>query len=138
MGSSMTPGEHLVPLTDLGDQFATLRLATEEHQRAITQSLQRHGQLTCVMVFPGADGRREVIDGFKRLRAARVLGWAALRVQLLDGNDVSALAAVATLCPEQRPVGRRPMLTADLPGISAAVDAARTRSTSSVRWSTST
>ena len=97
MGPSMTPGEHLVPLTDLGDQFATLRLATEEHQRAITQSLQRHGQLTCVMVFPGADGRREVIDGFKRLRAARVLGWTALRVQLLDGNDVSALAAVATL-----------------------------------------
>ena len=93
----MTPDEHIVPVTALGEHFGPLRLATQEHQRAITQSLQRHGQLTSLVVFAESDGRRELVDGFKRLRGARTLGWTALRVQTLDGDAVAALAAIATL-----------------------------------------
>lgn len=93
----MTPQEDIAPVVTLGEQFGALRLSSPEHQRALTASLRAHGQLTALVVFPASDGRREWVDGFKRLRAARTLGWTALRVQTLDGDAIAALAAVAAL-----------------------------------------
>lgn len=97
MGCEMNLDDAIVPIADLGEHFGSLRLATSEQQRAMAQSLGRNGQLTALVVFAGADGQREVVDGFKRLRAARSLGWTALRVRAFDGDAVAALAAVSTL-----------------------------------------
>ena len=87
----------IVPVAELGEHFVALRLATPEQQRAMAQSLGRNGQLSALVVLPETEGHREVVDGFKRLRAARSLGWTALRVRTFDGDAVAALAAVATL-----------------------------------------
>src|SRR5712691_864077 len=52
-------------------------------------SLERHGQIAALTLFPEA-GRFEVVDGFKRVRIARALGWATLLARI---DDVSAVDA---------------------------------------------
>ena len=52
-------------LPTLSDRLACLRLATEQSGRDMTESLRRHGQLTCVLCcrVAGTDVV-EVADGF--------------------------------------------------------------------------
>jgi ParB/RepB/Spo0J family partition protein len=59
-------------------------------------SLSRHGQLTAAVGFVD-DGHIEIIDGFKRMRAARALGWPTLRTQLVEIDAVSAKLMMAAL-----------------------------------------
>lgn len=77
------PSEHVVPLSELGQRLAGLRLRDARGLDAIRRSLERHGQLSALKVFAD-DGRFEVLDGFKRLHAGRVLGWTALAVEKSD------------------------------------------------------
>jgi ParB-like chromosome segregation protein Spo0J len=53
------------------------------------RSLGQHGQLTALRAFAG-DGRLEVIDGFKRVRAARALGWRTMRAEVAEVDAVGA------------------------------------------------
>ena len=53
------------------------------------RSLRRMGQLQAVLVYRAAGGW-EVIDGFKRVRAACVLEWAGIRVEELDVDAAGA------------------------------------------------
>ena len=89
-----------VALGDLGIRLSALRLcrpATDERMRC---SLEQHGQLTEVTAF--ADGQHlQLVDGFKRLRASRRLGWTSLRVRVL-GLDAPAATAVISALHEQR------------------------------------
>lgn len=63
----------------------------------MAQSLSRHGQLHPVTVWRGAGARLEIVDGFKRLCAARELGWSELRIRELIGASAEAKVAVALL-----------------------------------------
>lgn len=71
-------------LVTLSDRLSCLRLATEQSGREMAESLSRHGQLTVVLCcrVSGTDAL-EVVDGFKRVRAARQLGWSELRVEIV-------------------------------------------------------
>jgi ParB-like chromosome segregation protein Spo0J len=71
---------------ELSETHAALRLCTPEAQREMERSLSRLGQLTPVVLNRTARGV-EVLDGFKRVKAARALGWAVLRgeVSEVDG-----------------------------------------------------
>jgi ParB-like chromosome segregation protein Spo0J len=61
------------------------------------RSLEHNGQLTSVVAFKQA-GRLEIIDGFKRLRAARTLDWNTLRVERVAGlTAVEAKITIGTL-----------------------------------------
>jgi ParB/RepB/Spo0J family partition protein len=71
-----------VELTALGARLATLRLCEPDAVADVQRSLERHGQLTPLVVLEDA-GRLETLDGFKRLRAAREIGWTTLRVDVL-------------------------------------------------------
>jgi hypothetical protein len=55
----------------LGEKLGALRLCESEALSAMQRSLDQHGQLASAADFSSADDRLEMIDGFKRLRAAR-------------------------------------------------------------------
>ncbi|MBI5544019.1 MAG: hypothetical protein HY901_09040 [Deltaproteobacteria bacterium] len=59
-------------------------------------SLSRVGQLSAVEVFESG-GERQLLDGFKRLQAARQLGWSALQAHELPIGIVEAKLRIATV-----------------------------------------
>jgi ParB-like chromosome segregation protein Spo0J len=71
-----------VEITALGARLATLRLCEPDAVADVQRSFERHGQLTPLVVIADA-GQLETLDGFKRLRAARAIGWTTLRVDVL-------------------------------------------------------
>lgn len=73
----------LVAVADLGERLAALRLADASALSAMRASLAQHGQLSPVRVFTHG-GVLEVLDGFKRLRAARSLGLGELQALVID------------------------------------------------------
>lgn len=77
-----------VALSDLGETLSSLRLCNEAADRAMERSLSQRGQFTPVLCYQSSSSL-EVFDGFKRLRAARVLGWPSLRVERIatDGTE---------------------------------------------------
>ncbi len=74
--------EQRVPVADLGTRFEALRLSAPDAVRRMEQSLRRCGQLNALLVWRHADSL-EVLDGFKRVRAARRVEIETLRVQTL-------------------------------------------------------
>lgn len=81
----MTGWIEAVDLRELSEQLRVLRLGTEEAQREMQRSLQRHGQLSPVLVCRTTK-TLEVVDGFKRLGAARAMSWAGLQVDVREGD----------------------------------------------------
>jgi ParB/RepB/Spo0J family partition protein len=76
----------MTSIAELGERFAALRLCEAAALDAMRRSLERHGQLTPIVAFADGD-RRETLDGFKRLRAARALGWPEVAVTIADVDD---------------------------------------------------
>jgi ParB/RepB/Spo0J family partition protein len=88
--------ERDVAITQLGEQLSALRLCEPSAVQAMQQSLSRYGQLTAIVVFMHA-GELEVIDGFKRLQAARRLGWSTLRVCHQSVDSEQAVTQIVAL-----------------------------------------
>lgn len=84
-----TPWSGAVQLEQLSEELSRLRLMSESSQREMETSLCRHGQLTSLIGCRSEKGL-VVVDGFKRLRAARNLGWTELRVEVHDAHGVAA------------------------------------------------
>lgn len=92
-------------LGELGEDLGRLRLCDPAAQQRLERSLVDHGQLSPLIVREHGRGL-EVLDGFKRLRAARSLQWSELRVavvraggaqaklQLVHSNRAGALSAI--------------------------------------------
>jgi ParB-like chromosome segregation protein Spo0J len=85
------PGNHLiaqetmsVPITRIGERFASLRIVEPQAERTMLRSMQKYGQLTPVVTCRVVSGEHELLDGFKRLRAGRQLGFSELTVRPLD------------------------------------------------------
>ena len=79
---------------EIGEHYGRYRLHLPEAERAMARSLERYGQLSPVVVCQ-RQGRYELIDGFKRLGAARSLApikrlWA----RLLEADERTAKAAI--------------------------------------------
>jgi len=83
-------------LDALGERFAALRLREPVALERVQRSLSRHGQLSPIATFEQG-GQLELLDGFKRLHAARALGWSELRMQLLELTAAEAKLAVITM-----------------------------------------
>lgn len=93
----MAPGGPIeVSVSALHEKLASIRLCEPRAIDAVELSLQRHGQLTPVEVF-AHDGELQVLDGFKRLQAARRLGWKQLRARHHEVTAVEAILMVAAL-----------------------------------------
>jgi ParB-like nuclease domain len=93
-----------VALAALGQRYRRYRLVDPPAEEAMAGSLRRWGQLSPVVAC-GHGAPLEVLDGFKRLAAARqVAGWATLSVRVIDVDERTAKAAILGLNRGQRPV----------------------------------
>jgi ParB/RepB/Spo0J family partition protein len=88
--------ERDVDLCELGEGLAALRLCDASALEAMRRSLARHGQLSALCLF-AEGGRLEIIDGFKRVRAARALGLSTLRASVAEVDAVGAKIQLAAL-----------------------------------------
>ena len=86
----------------IGERFASLRIVEPQAERAMLHSMEKYGQLTPVAVCRIATGEHELLDGFKRLRAARQLGLSELSARPFD---LTIRAGKATMLQLNR-VGR--------------------------------
>jgi ParB-like chromosome segregation protein Spo0J len=80
-------------LERLGLAYRRYRLPDPEAEAAMIGSLRRYGQLSPLVVCPRQDAD-EVLDGFKRLAAARALGWEAVAVRIWPADERAAKAAI--------------------------------------------
>jgi ParB/RepB/Spo0J family partition protein len=86
------PEVRAVPLLNLGERYRRYRLADVPAEQAMTASLRRWGQLAPVVVCRRGE-QWEIVDGFKRLAAARVLNWPTLQVRRLEVEDERTVKA---------------------------------------------
>jgi hypothetical protein len=91
-----TPDTRLVAIATLGERLAPLRLCDATALAAVRRSLERYGQLTALTLFVETD-QLEILDGFKRVRAARALGWTTLLARIDDVDAIEAKLRVAEL-----------------------------------------
>ena len=83
-----------LPVEEIGECYGRYRLYLPEAERAMARSLERYGQLSPVVVCRRQD-RYELIDGFKRLGAARSLArMSHLSARLLEADERTAKAAI--------------------------------------------
>ena len=81
-------------LADIGEHFARYRLRSTSAERVLSASLRRYGQMSPVVVFRW-QGRYELIDGFKRLSAARsVSELSSLCARVIEADERTAKAAI--------------------------------------------
>ncbi len=81
------------PLSDLRETYASFRLISPKAEAALAQSLERYGQISPLLCLPTTKGP-EVLDGFKRLRAARHLDWTSIRVTCLETTGQAGKAGM--------------------------------------------
>jgi ParB-like chromosome segregation protein Spo0J len=80
------------PLARLGERYRRYRLADSQAETAMARSLERWGQLAPVVVCQRGE-QWQMVDGFKRLAAARVLDWPTLLVRRLETDDERTVKA---------------------------------------------
>ena len=75
-----------VEIESLGERLSCLRLCDAESLAQMRCSIEQHGQLSALTLFRMGSDALEIVDGFKRVRAARALGLRTLvaRVDPLD------------------------------------------------------
>ena len=78
-----------VEIADLGERLSALRLCDRAALAAMRRSLEEHGQLSSLVLFSQAE-QLEIIDGFKRVRAARALGWERLTARVIEVGSIDA------------------------------------------------
>jgi ParB-like chromosome segregation protein Spo0J len=84
-------------LGDIGEHFARYRLRSISAERVLHASLCRYGQMSPVVVFRWQQ-RYELIDGFKRLAAARTLPeLPRLCARVIAADERTAKAALYAL-----------------------------------------
>jgi ParB/RepB/Spo0J family partition protein len=80
-------------MTQLGEGYRRYRLPDPDAEAAMTGSVRRYGQLTPLVVCLREE-TYEVLDGFKRLAAARTLGLSTVETRLLEADERLAKATI--------------------------------------------
>ena len=99
MGQGILLKQESEPLaiTAIGERFQGLRIVDPSAERTILNSMRQYGQLTPVVVCRLESGSDELLDGFKRLRAARSLAMGELTVSRLEIGPRGCKAAILQL-----------------------------------------
>jgi ParB/RepB/Spo0J family partition protein len=88
------PGEvRSLALDQLGQNYRRYRLPDPEAEAAMVGSLRRYGQISPLVVCL-RDETHQIRDGFKRLAAARALGWKTVSARLWEADQRAAKAAI--------------------------------------------
>jgi ParB-like chromosome segregation protein Spo0J len=88
--------DHLLELKkeEIGENYGRYRLHVPEAERAMARSLERYGQLSPLVVCKRQESY-QLIDGFKRLGAARGLAQLPhLAARLMEADERTAKAAI--------------------------------------------
>jgi ParB/RepB/Spo0J family partition protein len=86
-----------LPLTLLDERYSRLRIVQPSAERSIRDSFSRLGQLMPIVVCERGEVLA-VVDGFKRLTAARALGFESLRGRVMTlAGEAAAIAALVSL-----------------------------------------
>jgi ParB family transcriptional regulator, chromosome partitioning protein len=80
-------------LDQLGQNYRRYRLPDAQAEADMVGSLSRYGQLTPLVVCLREE-THEVLDGFKRLAAARALSWKTVSARLWEADERAAKAAI--------------------------------------------
>jgi ParB/RepB/Spo0J family partition protein len=92
-----------VSLEVLGQRYRRYRLSDPQAEEAMAGSLRRFGQLAPVVACM-REGQHELLDGFKRLAAARQVGvWTSLSVRVVEVDEATAKAVILSLNRDQHP-----------------------------------
>lgn len=84
-------------ISKISERFRHLRIVDPAAEQAITTSMHRYGQLTPVVVCCLEPGQFHLLDGFKRLNAARSLSLKALSACRLEASVRVGKAAMLQL-----------------------------------------
>ena len=90
-----TQGE-MLEILQIGTSYGRVRCLVPRQIEQMKASLTAHGQLTALVVVKRQKGL-ELIDGFKRHRAAEQMGWTTLRVTSMDVDEQGQWAAMLAL-----------------------------------------
>ncbi len=94
--TSPTPTQ-LVPIAELDERYGELRYPPSDADlSAMKSSIDRFGQLSPITVCPRGSVL-SLIDGFKRLGAARLLSLTTLEARVMSVNEAAAVAAIYSL-----------------------------------------
>jgi ParB-like chromosome segregation protein Spo0J len=95
--------DRFVTLHEIDERLQRYRLVQPKLERQMTQSLKDYGQVSPIIVCE-LEGKTVLVDGFKRLHAARCLnGFTQLNARTLEVDEQAAKAALFNL---NRIVGR--------------------------------
>jgi ParB-like chromosome segregation protein Spo0J len=95
--------DRFVTLPEIDERLQRYRLVQPKLERQMTQSLKDYGQVSPIIVCE-LEGKMVLVDGFKRLHAARCLnGFTQLNARTLEVDEQAAKAALFNL---NRIVGR--------------------------------
>jgi ParB-like chromosome segregation protein Spo0J len=83
-----------VEIAPLGERLGPMRLCDPDAVAAMRGSLEQHGQLSALTLFTERGGL-EILDGFKRVRAGRALGWPTMLARI---DDIGAVDAKLRVC----------------------------------------
>jgi len=86
----------MVEMVQIGVSYGRVRCLAPRQIEQMKASLTAHGQLTALVVVKRANGL-ELIDGFKRRRAASEMGWTRLRMTPMDLDEPGQWAAMLAL-----------------------------------------
>jgi len=86
-----------IPIEQIGERFAPLRIVEPQAERAMLESMRKYGQMKACLTCRIVSGEHELLDGFKRLRAARLMGLSRLVVRPLDVSLRACKAAMLQL-----------------------------------------
>src|SRR3990167_2420526 len=84
------------PLEELHTSFARARCIEPHRVDRMMASLSAQGQLTAVVVVKH-EARMEIVDGFKRHRAAMEMGWTSLLAAVTETDDPGQWVLMLTL-----------------------------------------
>ena len=95
--TSAGPQDRLLALESLDERLQRYRLVQPKLERQMTQSLKDYGQVSPIVVCL-LEGQTVLVDGFKRLHAARSLkGFTHLIARMFEVDEQAAKAAVFNL-----------------------------------------
>jgi ParB/RepB/Spo0J family partition protein len=86
----------MLEIVRIGTSYGRVRCLAPRQVEQMKASLTAHGQLTALVVVKRREGL-ELIDGFKRYRAAEQMGWTRLRVTSLEVDEAGQWAAMLAL-----------------------------------------
>lgn len=85
-----------IALSEIGQSYGRLRLVHPQADAGMVDSLRQFGQIFPVVVVPLAE-RYELVDGFKRLRALKHLGYERVKARVVDLGVHALKAAMIAL-----------------------------------------